>query len=260
MIHYIHLPVVQMREAPDFASKVASEALFGERIELKDRSGSWQLIATPDGYSGWVPSSGSFIARDKPYLPDLEIIRLRAHVYKAPDTEYGPLFTLAHGTKVKLMDSFDSRWNRIELPDGQLAYIQKGDVGSEPFELVRFAKKFIGLPYTWGGRSSFGFDCSGYVQMLYQRMGIHLPRDARQQILDPRAEPISMDALVLGDLIFWGNSAMEIRHVGLYLGGGEFIHTSSRENKPYLRISRLDDFEWSGQIGACYPYRSARRY
>jgi hypothetical protein len=257
MYSSIHLPFVDMREQPTLQSKVVSQALFGEEVQVAHSSEGWISITTPDGYSGWVPD-GSIVVREKPYPKDLEISRIKAHVYKHMDTEFGPILSLPHGSQLHLVETVDSRWLKILLPDGREAYVQKGDVEPEPFDLIPFAKKFLGIPYTWGGRSSFGYDCSGFVQMLYGRLGICLPRDARQQVL--AGKPILVDQLVLGDLIFWGKSETNIGHVGMYLGEGEFIHTSSRENKPYLRISRLTDLEWRGDGKAYYPYRCVRRY
>lgn len=259
MYFLIHFPYVNMREAPSEKAKVASQAHFGEEIQVRKSMDGWTQIMTPDGYLGWAPKE-SFIARREPYCPDLELTRLRAHIYAEKDTEFGPIFTLPHGSKLPLIDSSDPRWAKVLLPDLREAYVQKGDIEPEPFDLVAFSKKFLGIPYTWGGRTSFGYDCSGYVQMLYAKLGIRLPRDARQQIVDPRAQPVPLNQLILGDLLFWGKSEREIGHVGMFLGGEEFIHTSPRENRPYLRISKLTDFEWSGQTGAYYSFRSARRF
>ena len=253
---YIHLPIADMREEPNAGSKVVSQALFGERVEVRERKGDWVSIITPDHYRGWVQEH-SLICRDEPYPEDVEVTRLRAHIYGVPDTEYGPLMTLPHGSKLHTIDSSDSRWVQIRLPDLREGFIQKGDVTPQPFELVAFSKQFLGLPYTWGGRSSFGFDCSGFVQMVYRQMGVALPRDAREQILSHLGKRVSFEKIALGDLIFWGKSEREIKHVGMSLGGEEFIHSSSRENMPYLRISKLSDFEWSGHRDASYPFRSA---
>lgn len=249
----IHLPVVNMREAPHAASKIVSQALFAERIELLEERGEWVLIRTPDRYIGWV-QKGSFIMREEPYQGDIEITRLMAHVYATPDTEHGPLLTLPYGSTLKTIDASDSRWIEIALVGSERAFVQKGDVVPQPFDL----KQFLGIPYTWGGRSSFGYDCSGFVQMIYRRYGIDLPRDAKDQILDPRLMSGQSDCLHFGDLIFWGKSAIEIKHVAMSLGGLEFIHTSVRENKPYLRISKLSDPEWSGEASCFYPFRTAK--
>jgi hypothetical protein len=246
-----------MRENPSRDSKVVSQALFAEEVRISHSLGDWVSITTPDGYSGWV-LKGSFVLRENPYIKNLQVTRLCAHIYAERDTEFGPILSLAYGSKLHLLEALDFRWLKVLLPDGRQAYIQKGDVEQEPFEIVSFSKKFLGIPYTWGGRSSFGYDCSGFIQMLYSQMRIHLPRDTRQQIL--QGTPISLSELELSDLIFWGKNEGSIGHVGMYLSGGEFIHTSSRENKPYLRISKLTDFEWSGDEKAYYPHRCARRY
>lgn len=255
----IHLPVVDMREQAILQSKVVSQALFGESVQISRQIGDWACVMTSDEYLGWVPQR-SLLMRCEPYPKDIEVARLSAHIYAVADTEYGPLMTLPYGSKLEVVNASDTRWYKIRLPDGQNAFIQRGDVETEPFDLLHFSKKFLGLPYTWGGRSSFGFDCSGFVQMLYGRLGIRLPRDAEQQILDPQGQPVALEELKLGDLIFWGSSEEEVKHVGMYLEGEQFIHTSPRENKPYVRISRLSDFEWSSQKEAFYSFRGARRY
>ncbi|MCP5492677.1 MAG: C40 family peptidase [Chlamydiales bacterium] len=97
--------------------------------------------------------------------------------------------------------------------------------------MPQFSQKFLGLLYIWGGRSSFGYDCSGFVQMLYSQIGIKLQRDAKQQILDSRLQSIKIDELKLGDLIFFGKSDQRIMHVGMYIGNEQFIHATARENK-----------------------------
>ncbi|HSX11482.1 MAG TPA: SH3 domain-containing C40 family peptidase [Chlamydiales bacterium] len=259
MFTYIRVPVADMRESPRGDSKIVSQALFGEEVQVGERAGEWGSIATPDSYTGWV-FSAHLVALPTVYPTHVEVTRLSAHIYPVPDTEYGPLITLPFGVGLKVIDSSDPRWIKISLIDGQEAYVQKGDVQLEPHvDLVTLSRKFLGLPYTWGGRSSFGYDCSGFVQMLYRRVGIHLPRDARQQIRDPRCKPIPLETLAPGDLLFFGPSEQEIKHVGMCLEGTQFIHTSSRENKPYVRISKLTDTEWSGSGEVSYPFRAARR-
>lgn len=259
-LFYIHQPVIEMREQPTYESKVISQAIFAEKIVVKKRLEDWTYIVTSDHYSGWVPAS-SFIELSEPYEVSLKISRLKAHIYKVKDIEYGPLITLPYGSELQILEDMDSRWLKIALVDGREGYIQKGDVAPEPElhhkeELIEFSKKFLGLPYTWGGRSSFGYDCSGFIQMLYSQIGISLPRDSKQQVLDPRFQTISFDQLELGDLIFFGKSKEKIMHVGIFEGKGKFIHATSRENQPWLRISHLSDFEWSAHGDAYYPYRT----
>lgn len=261
---YINEAVVDMRESPNHTSKVVSQAVYAEKIIIEKESDGWAHIATPDNYSGWVPSS-CIINVKQPYHGTLKISRLCAHVFGVRDTEYGPILTLPYGAELELVDDQHARWNTISLLDGTKAYVQKGDVLPEPKltakgDLVAFSQKFLGLPYTWGGRFSFGYDCSGFTQMLYAQMGIALQRDARLQILDPRLKEVDVKALEAGDLVFFGKSETDIRHVGLYIGNGQMIHTSAVvENKPWVRISSLSDFHWSGNKDANYPYRTTRK-
>lgn len=238
-------PLINMRDGPSKESRVVSQALFGERVDLLKERGEWGLIQTPDHYTGWVQQK-DLVNGPKEYRGDLEVSRLQAHLYGDNDTEYGPLLTLPFASQLHRIDS-DDRWHQVLIPDGRRAFIQRGDVESEPFHFRSFVEKFLGIPYTWGGRSSFGFDCSGYVQFLYARLGLSLPRDAKEQV--KMGEETT--TLRLGDLIFWGHSETDIRHVGLFLEGERFIHTSVRENKPYLRFSFLTDLEWSGK--GLYP-------
>jgi gamma-D-glutamyl-L-lysine dipeptidyl-peptidase len=259
---YMNQPVEDMREEPARESKVVSQVIFSERIGVEKEAGEWSYIVSSDGHVGWVRSD-SYVALEKPYEPSIKVSRMKAHVYGVQDTEYGPIITLPYGARLQGLEKVDDRWTAVMLPDGQAGYIQNGDIALEKAperkdDLVAFSQRFLGLPYTWGGRSSFGFDCSGFVQMLYAQIGVDLRRNSLQQILDPRLEKISMDELELGDLIFFGKSEQRIMHVGMYIGEKNFIHTSAREGRPWLRISNLSDLEWCGAGAPYYPYRTFR--
>lgn len=261
-LFYVNEPVVSMKEWPTSESKVVSQALFAEEVQVEKRSGEWVFIYTSDTYSGWIRSA-SFVQREEPYATNVQTSRLAAHVYRAPDIEYEPMVTLPYGSKIQALDLSCERWVKIRLPDSQEGYIQKGDIEKETVvhdkrELVAFSKKFIGLPYTWGGRSSFGYDCSGFIQMLYKQIGCELPRDARQQIVDGRLKKIEVGDLEPGDLIFFGKSESQVTHVGMYIGDDQFIQSTVQENKPWIRISQLTDAEWNGRSER-FPYRAARR-
>jgi gamma-D-glutamyl-L-lysine dipeptidyl-peptidase len=256
-------PVEDMREKPAYESKVVSQAIFSERISVEKEDGGWSSIVSSDGHVGWVRSS-SYVSLEKLYVPSIKVSRVKAHVYGVKDTEYGPIKTLPYGSHLQAVEGADVRWTTVVLPDGQVGYIQNGDIVlespiSHKGDLVPFSQQFLGLPYTWGGRSSFGYDCSGFVQMLYSQIGVDLQRNSGQQILDPRLQKISRDDLELGDLIFFGKSEQRIMHVGMYIGEGNFIHSSARECRPWLRMSSLSDPEWCGSSAAYYPYRTFRK-
>jgi cell wall-associated NlpC family hydrolase len=262
-LFYIHEPVVNMRENPTLQSRVVSQALFSEKITIEKREGEWSYILTSDGYPGWIQSE-EIVKLTQPFKPSLKISRLKAHIYEQKDIEYGPFKTLPYGSHLQALDTTDARWITVAFPNGKEYYIQKGDIASEKplqgkSDLVTFSQRFLGLPYTWGGRSSFGYDCSGFVQMLYQQIGILLPRDSHQQVRDACFQTIPLEHLQSGDLIFFGKSNQKIMHVGMSLGNKQFIHATSRENQPWIRVSDLSDFEWSGHQEAYYPYCLARK-
>ena len=96
------------------------------------------------------------------------------------------------------------------------------------------AQLFLGTPYLWGGGSSFGFDCSGFVQRIYRHFGIVLPRDAHLQATSPLLEGVPEGSTFrAGDLLFFGSEQdpeqRGITHVGMALNAEIFIHASSRE-------------------------------
>jgi len=260
---YVNSPIAFMREKPFLLSKVVSQALFSEQVTCVDKQNSWILVMTPDGYSGWIEDA-CIISLREPYDSSHLVSRLKAHVYEVDDIEYGPICSLPYGVGIEVVKEVCERWMKIKLPSGKHCFIQKGDIATEQMltkkeQLVSFSQKFLGLPYTWGGRSSCGYDCSGFIQMLYKKIQIDLPRDSHQQINDPRlrkCEPIDLQA---GDLIFFGKSENQIKHVGLMLGDRKFIHATSRENQPWIRVSSIDGFEWSGQEDAYYPFATGRK-
>jgi cell wall-associated NlpC family hydrolase len=106
-------------------------------------------------------------------------------------------------------------------------------------KLLEDAKFFKGGKYVWGGTSPKGFDCSGYVQYLYKKHNINLPRTAWAQ--SKKGEPVDLHNLQKGDLLFFltdKKRGIPVTHVGIYIGNGKFIHAASR--KKGIIISPID--------------------
>jgi cell wall-associated NlpC family hydrolase len=110
--------------------------------------------------------------------------------------------------------------------------------------LTRSAMRFIGTPYVFGGTSPSGFDCSGYTQHVFAMVGIHIPRTADAQFY--AAHKIK-NGMRVGDLVFFQTYAPGPSHVGIYLGNGKFIQSSSHG----VMVSRLSDSYWASRyLGA----------
>jgi len=268
---YVKVPQVYMLEGPNLNAKVASEAIYAEEVEIipGTKKGKWIQIQTcRDGYKGWIQAS-SIQKMKSPYLQPtdtvLKIARLRAFVHRITDTEQVPLLALAKGTTLKVVQEKEEqnrRWIEVRLINGKSAFIQRGDVVINPktmtlSEMLEDSKSELNVPYAYGGTSTFGSDCSGFVQRQFAKMDIKIPRDSKDQIKWDGFKSIALEELEVGDSIFWGVSVDKIRHVGIYLGQNQFIHQTVQELKPYARISSLDDAKWNGKSD--WPYRAARR-
>jgi len=113
--------------------------------------------------------------------------------------------------------------------------------------LTRSAMRFIGTPYVFGGTTPSGFDCSGYTQYLFAKLGVRLPRTADAQYY---AGNRPTNGIAAGDLVFFQTYEPGPSHVGIYIGDGRFIHSSSHG----VMISRLGDSYWASR------YLGAKRF
>lgn len=103
--------------------------------------------------------------------------------------------------------------------------------------LAAIARRFLGVPYRWGGTGGNGFDCSGFIYALFKQFGIILPRTSFEMFGVGR--PVSVFDLRPGDLVFFTTYRPGPSHVGIYLGGGQFIHASSAGGR--VRIDSMAD-------------------
>ena len=270
-IHVVVAPVANMYSKPTEKSDVVSQAIYGTNIRLLEAHGEWSRIQTPDGYRGWTPSRYlRVVLTGDGYAaagPTVQVQSIFANVYAEPDvTKHKPVITVPFETRLEIAQDSAQKtakpqkhvpegWLRVHLPGLTMAWIQTGDVTSDPKQLsisesIELAKHFLGIPYLWGGTSSFGFDCSGFTQMLVRARGVTMPRDADQQAAWNGVTVVKRQDLQPGDLLFFGSSAKDITHTGMFIGDGQFIHDTTNRH-PVVQISKLDDEPWTKLLVAC---------
>lgn len=166
------------------------------------------------------------------------------NVRSGPSTDYEMLFSL-HNHAVVNITGIDNGWYAIEYK-GNYGYVSsdymitcKDSAGSRGDskglkagsalgqQVVEYAAQFLGKPYVWGGNGPNSFDCSGFTKYVYNHFGYTLNRTASAQLSNGTS--VSYDELQPGDLIFFDNGRVStpVSHVGIYVGGGQFIHAST---------------------------------
>ncbi len=246
-------PVANMYSAATADTDVVSQAIYGTTVAALEERDGWIKVRTPDDYTGWMPAV--CLRRGRAYAAAGRIAQvdsLFASLYREPDvTKHQPVLTVPFESRLEVVAEPENnpRWIQVRLVDDRLAWVQRGDVVFDPAPLsieatVTLGKRFLGLPYLWGGTSSFGFDCSGFAQMLCRRRGVIIPRDAKPQAHWKGLAPVERGDLRPGDLLYFGRSLDRITHTGMYLGDGLFINATTYE-RPMVRIDNLNEEHWT---------------
>lgn len=116
---------------------------------------------------------------------------------------------------------------------------------------ARTAERFVGIPYRWGGDTVVdGMDCSGFARAVYNLCGVTIPRTSREQFR--AGDSVARPELKEGDLVFFGDSPSQVNHVGIYVGGGRFVHAPRRGDD--IKLSSLDEAYFTRR------FQGGRRY
>ena len=285
-------PVADLMERPEAESPLADQALFGDSVEIVQTiqepagdcalpGGRFLLIETAAHYRGYIQvlSLGPWPEPAPPYRSGAlwRVVSRFTNVYPQPDlTRSNPLIVLPLGVAVRPVRQVSERWVEVALPDGRHGFAQRGDLQNEPQPpalnsacIVEQALLHEGSPYLWGGRSTYGIDCSGLVSNAYGACGVTVPRDAHQQFeweaMRPVGPPVAetIRELQAGDLLFFVSADAppvsaqspadqpagkppgkpKITHVGVYIGDGQFIHATTSE-RPTVHKSELREAGW----------------
>jgi len=256
-----------MYSTPTEKSDVVSQAIYGNNVLLLTARGEWSKIRTSDNYAGWTPSRYlRIVLTGAGYATSgrtAQVDSLFANLYREPDvTKHKPVVTVPFESRLEVASEGmgeSEGWLQVRLPTMQKAWIQSADVIAEVKSLsipesIELAKRFLGLPYLWGGRSSFGFDCSGFTQMLVRARGITMPRDADRQAQWSGVTSVDRKDLQAGDLLFFGSDVRHITHTAMYIGDGQLIQATTN-GRPVVQISKLDDEPWARALVACRRVR-----
>ena len=204
-------PVLDVFAGPERAS-LTTQLLFGETFEAYDIGPDWvwgQCLT--DGYVGYVERAGL----GPQAAPNLSVTSTLAHCYPEPDFKTVPSMSLPY------LSGLTETSDAGDFVETNVGFVSKRHVQPVAGDFVEQAKRFLGVPYLWGGRSPLGIDCSALVQLSLQACGHSCQRDSDMQ-QDTLGEMVSQDAgFNRGDLLFWKG------HVGIVADPDTLLHANA---------------------------------
>ena len=250
---------VNFRSAPDTSSDVLEKIYDSERVAVLGESGSFYKAAYK-GRTGYIHKDYVELQPIMNIKPGgAKITASALNVRSAPGTENSIVTKLYEGNVCEII-GINSGWLKVTCgsstgyihPDyievvsasssqkngssgsgakssggGSAASATSGSIRRS---IIEYAAKFLGVPYSYGGSSPSGFDCSGFTKYVFDNFGITLARSSADQY-SSSVTKISRSDLNLGDLVFFSrNKAGVVGHVGIYVGNGDFIHAPSPGN------------------------------
>ncbi|MFH1313035.1 MAG: C40 family peptidase [Candidatus Eisenbacteria bacterium] len=215
--------VAGLRSSPSNHSDLLTQEIFGRSLQVESVSDDWAQCTLADGYRGWLPLKS--ISADRPCVPTHIAVKRFTRISSSGHTD----FLVPMGSLVRAVQRSGSDY-LLDLPDGKRGRVSRDDVSgitTLPWSAGRFRsliREVTGTPYLWGGKSTFGFDCSGLVQFAFGFFGIDLPRDSGDQAKAGTAIK-DLDGLGKYDLVFFGDKG-RIDHVAVHLGRLKILHAS----------------------------------
>ncbi len=243
---------VNLRTGAGTGNAIIATVGEGTALIVEADTGSGWYKVNYDGESGYMSADYLSFSETMDLTAqgwvDGSDVRMRAEA--GTDSEIVRVTT--YGESVEIL-GVDGEWYKVSA-GGKTGYI-RGDyvsftepdpsqapaAGSIGEQIVAFAEQFLGTPYVWAGSSPSGFDCSGFVSYVFKNFGYTVNRTAASMYTNGVA--VDKSELQIGDAVFFASSSESIGHVGIYIGDGEFIHSSS--GCGYVTISGLDESYYS---------------
>lgn len=223
--------------------RVQTQLLYEEPVIVDSIEGDWAKVFCPwqvskkdeRGYPGWVPVK--LLAEVEQSTPQ-EFARVKVGKSQLWTTKKQPLLVLSFNTILHVSGT-EEEFTTVHTPHG-LALLATSDIELIPARdalpkidgeaILKQALLFLDLPYFWGGMSSYGYDCSGFSYQMMRAAGHLIPRDASDQAasgLEVKKDESS--EWQVGDLLFFADDegTGSVRHVGIYFGNGQMIHSPS---------------------------------
>ena len=230
MFGICELANIPLRFEPNDRSEIVSQVLFGECFEIIENGKNWVKIKLHDDlYEGWIDSKQFRAISEEHYQKITQSpLILSNDLVEYVSTKENLLIPIPLGSSLNFINIPE-----INTPHYFFEGLQTS--GMQPkSNLIDTAFLYLNAPYLWGGKTPFGIDCSGFVQMVYKLNGYLLLRDASQQAT--LGEALSfIEESEPGDLAFFDNEEGKIIHVGIIMKDNYIIHASGK-----VRIDRLD--------------------
>ncbi|HMV09460.1 MAG TPA: C40 family peptidase [Cyclobacteriaceae bacterium] len=228
------LSLVPVRSEGSDKAELTTQLLFGEHYEVlsasKDKK--WLKIKMQfDQYEGWIDAKQHHsISKDHFEYINRADFKISTDVTTSILYNKTPLSILM-GSIIPISGSELFKMEEQFAFNGESKSLgQKRDA-----EFLKItAKKYLNAPYLWGGKSPFGIDCSGFVQMVFKINGYKLQRDSAQQA--KQGKNVSFQDMLPGDLMFFKNKENQIVHVGIFMGDEKIIHASGK-----VRIDHVNE-------------------
>jgi hypothetical protein len=212
-----------IRKEAAHRSEMTSQLLFGETAEILEVELNFTKIRCDyDGYEGYVQTFQITEINETIEIEGYSLSQGASLLFNNFSSQLS-LASPVFKNKEFLLGKFNVQHG---LKGGTLAFNEEN--------IKQFSALYVNTPYLWGGRSSFGIDCSGFCQQVFKVMSIRLDRDAYQQAAQGEMIGFLQEAKC-GDLAFFDNEEEKITHVGILLSTNEIIHAAGR-----VRIDTID--------------------